>query len=319
MAEPIVIFRTQSDIEASIVHGLLETHGIISLLSSDVPHSILPLSVNGLGEVRISVRLDQADEARRIIASHQAEGLSAAQDEPEDLDALEEALGYQFRDREFLEHALTHSSRAHEDPTAGAVDNESLEFLGDAIIGFVVAALLYEEFPASDEGEKSKMKGALVSTTSLARLGERLQLGRGVRLGRGEDKTGGRQKPTLLADTFEAVVAAVYLDGGVDAVRACLHRHLRDLVDEVRTTGVATIAADYKSKLQEWLQSHEHPLPSYRVIGESGPDHRKTFRVEVVVRERGLAQAEGRSKKDAEQQAARLALDHLRSDGQPSC
>ncbi len=312
MTDLVVIFRTHSDVEASVVRGLLDTHGIRALLSSDVPHSIFPLTVDGLGEVRLSVRSDEAEAARQLIEDYREEVSARVVRLRDEFSALERRLGYTFRDRGLLEHALTHRSRAHEDVSGGVLDNESLEFLGDALIGFVIADRLFREFPDCDEGQKSKLKAMLVSTASLARLGEELTLGEHLLLGRGEEKTGGRQKRSLMADTFEAVVAAVYLDGGVDAAEAFVERQFRPLLDEMRTAGtVDSIVADHKSALQEWLQSHDRPLPEYRLVREIGPDHRKVFQIEVRIRGEVVAQAEGRSKKDAEQRAAELALGKL--------
>jgi len=308
-----VIFRTHSDMEASIVRGLLEANGVPSVVTSDVPHNIFPLMVNGLGEVRISVRQDDADEARRIIDGHRTElqsgQLVRLRDEFETLQA---AVGYRFRDRGLLEHAMTHTSRANEDASGGVMDNESLEFLGDAVLGFVVADLLFREFPEHDEGEKSKMKAILVSTATLARVAERLGLGDHLLLGRGEEKTGGRRKQALLADGYEALIAALYLDGGVEEARAFIVRELGSFVEELRRHGVS--AQDYKSALQELVQGRNRPLPEYRVVGAVGPDHQKRFDVEVLVAGEPLARATGPSKKEAEQEAARLALSRLTTD-----
>jgi ribonuclease-3 len=307
-----IIFRTHSDIEASIVRGLLDTHGIHSLLSSDVPHSIFPLSVNGLGEVRVSVRDEDAAEAARIIEGHREEVGARVVRLRDEFEPLERKLGYKFRDRGLLEHALTHRSRAHEDVSGGVVDNESLEFLGDAVLGFVIADLLFREMPDSTEGQKSKIKAALVSAPALARLGEELELGQYLLLGRGEEKTGGRQKQALIADGYEALIAAIYLDGGIEPARDFITRRFRELVDEVHRTGRIGLSEDHKSALQEWLQSHDRPLPEYRITAERGPDHRKVFDIEVWCGSEPLARGEGRSKKEAEQRAARLALEHLR-------
>jgi ribonuclease-3 len=299
--------------EASIVRGLLEANGVPSVVTSDVPHNIFPLMVNGLGEVRISVRQDDADEARRIIDGHRTElqsgQLVRLRDEFETLQA---AVGYRFRDRGLLEHAMTHTSRANEDASGGVMDNESLEFLGDAVLGFVVADLLFREFPEHDEGEKSKMKAILVSTATLARVAERLGLGDHLLLGRGEEKTGGRRKQALLADGYEALIAALYLDGGVEEARAFIVRELGSFVEELRRDGVS--AQDYKSALQELVQGRNRPLPEYRVVGAVGPDHQKRFDVEVLVAGEPLARATGPSKKEAEQEAARLALSRLTTD-----
>ncbi|PYQ98048.1 MAG: ribonuclease III [Acidobacteria bacterium] len=311
MTDLVVIFRTHSDIEAQIVRGLLEAHGVMSVLSSDVPHSIFPLSVDGLNEVRIGVHASDAEDAQRIIASHRTElrngHVVRLRDE---FESLQQAIGYRFRDRGLLEHAMTHTSRANEDVSGGVADNEVMEFLGDALLGFIIADVLFRDFPEFDEGQKSKAKAALVSTATLARQAERLQLGDHLLLGRGEEKTGGRRKQALLADGYEALIAAVYLDGGVEHARAFITREFAALFDEVRRDGVS--GQDYKSALQELLQSRDQPLPEYRLVGTLGPDHRKLFEIEVVVRGERLASATGPSKKEAEQEAARAALEKLR-------
>jgi ribonuclease III len=308
----VVIFRTHSDIEARIVRGLLESHGVMSVISSDLPHAIFPLSVEGLTGVRIAVHQTEAEEAQRIIDAHRTElkngQVVRLRDE---FESLQRAIGYRFRDRGLLEHAMTHTSRANEDVSGGVVDNESMEFLGDALLGFVVADMLFREFPEYDEGEKSKTKAAVVSTASLARQAERLQLGDHLLLGRGEEKTGGRRKQALLADGYEALIAAIYLDGGIDQARAFIAREFGPRLEEARHAGVA--GQDFKSALQELLQGRDLPLPEYRLVSTFGPDHRKQFEIEVVVRGESLATATGSSKKDAEQEAARAALEKLRA------
>jgi ribonuclease III len=308
-----VIFRTSSGIEARVVRSLLEAHGIMSVVSSDVPQSIFPLSVDGLGDIRLAVHPSEAEEAERIIESHRTElkngEVVRLRDE---FDALQQAIGYRFRDRGLLEHAMTHTSRANEDVSGGVHDNESMEFLGDAVIGFVIADVLFREFPEFDEGQKSKTKASLVSTATLARQAERLTLGEHLLLGRGEEKTGGRRKQALLADGYEALIAAIYLDGGIEHVRGFITREFAALLAEVRQHGVAG-PQDHKSALQELLQGRELPLPEYRLVGTLGPDHRKLFQVEVVVNGESLAESTGPSKKEAEQDAARVALDKLRA------
>jgi ribonuclease-3 len=312
LPEAIVIFRTHSDIEASVVRSLLEAHGIMCVVSSDVPHSIFPLSVDGLGEVRIAVHHTEAEEAQRIIDGHRTELTNGQVVRLRDeFEALQQVIGYRFRDRGLLEHAMTHTSRANEDVSGGVSDNESMEFLGDALLGFVIADMLFREFPQFDEGGKSKTKAALVSTAALARQAERLRLGDHLLLGRGEEKTGGRRKQALLADGYEALIAAVYLDGGIEHARAFIAREFTGLIAEVRDSG-GVAGQDYKSTLQELLQSRELPLPDYRLVGTIGPDHRKLFQVEVVVKGEALADATGTSKKEAEQEAARAALEKLR-------
>jgi ribonuclease III len=307
LADLIVIFRATSDIEASVVRGLLEAHGVPSIMSSDLPHSVFPLSITALGEVRISVNGDDAEEARRIIESHRTDlpsGLVVRL--RNEFAALQRAIAYRFRDSGLLEHAMTHTSRANEDASGGVRDNESLEFLGDAVLGFVIADQLFRDFPEFDEGQKSKTKSALVSTAALAQRAEQLGLGDHLLLGRGEERSGGRRKQALLADGYEALIAAIYLDGGIEQARAFISREFGPLLDEIRQHGLP--GSDYKSSLQEYLQSHDAPLPEYRVAGTIGPDHRKLFQVEVAIRGEAIALATGASKKEAEQEAARLAL-----------
>jgi ribonuclease-3 len=308
----VVIFRTHSDMEASIVRGLLEAHGVPSMVASDLPQSIFPVSVNGLSEVRIFVNLDDADEAQRLIESHRT-GLHSGQVVRlrDEFESLQRAIGYRFRDRGLLEHAMTHTSRANEDVSGGVVDNESMEFLGDAVLGFVIADALFREFPSFDEGQKSKIKGSLVSTATLARQAQRLGLGDHLLLGRGEEKSGGRRKQALLADGYEALIAAIYLDGGIEHAQAFVAREFADLIADVRARG-SVPAHDYKSALQELVQARDAPLPEYRVVGTLGPDHRKMFDVEVLVGGRALARSTGASKKEAEQESARIALEKLK-------
>jgi len=304
-----IVFRTHSEIEASVVRGLLETHGIRSIPSTGPGPSVFPFNVDGLVAVSVAVPPDQADDALRIIAEH-LDHIPGGVVVPlaRSVRALERRLGYRFRDVGLLEHALTHKSKAHEDATGGVVDNESLEFLGDAVLGFVIADLLYREFPHFDEGQKSKAKAALVSTTALAELGQKIGLGAYLLLGRGEEKTGGRQKQALLADGCEAVIAAIYLDGGIDAARDCILQELAEEIEHVRSPD---FLRDFKSALQERLQASGRPLPDYEVTAEQGPDHDKRFQVTVRVQGEVLASSEGRTKKEAEQAAARQALDKL--------
>ena len=312
MPELVVIFTTPSDIEARVIQSLLEAHGLMAITSSGMSRAVFPLSVDRASDVKIAVHESEVDEARRIIESHRTEVKNGEVVRLRDeFDALERAMQYRFRDRGLLEQALTHTSRANEDISGGAADNESLEFLGDALLGFIVADLLFREFPEYDEGEKSKSKAALVSTATLARQAERLQLGSHLLLGRGEEKTGGRRKQALLADGYEALIAAIYLDGGIDQARAFINREFARLFAEVRDRGAA--GQDYKSALQELLQGREMPLPDYRLVGTIGPDHQKQFQVEVIVNGESLGQATGPSKKEAEQEAARVALDKFRA------
>jgi ribonuclease-3 len=293
-----------------VVKALLAAHGFEASMSSGGSDNVFPLGIDGTGGIRLTVRAEDADDATRVIASVsddrlRAGGLSLA----DEYEALEGLLHYRFRDRGLLEHALTHRSRANEDITGGVTDNESMEFLGDAVLGFVMADMLFRTYPDRDEGQKSKMKSGLVSALTLGRQAVRLGLGQHLLLGRGEEKSGGRRKPTLLADTYEAIIAALYLDGGVDAARGFIEREFGTMVDEA---GVSALPGDdYKSALQELLQANGQPLPDYVVAEESGPAHRRVFRIDVAVAGDVLASGDGRTKKEAEQDAARQALARL--------
>lgn len=222
---------------------------------------------------------------------------------------LEEALGHRFRDPGLLLRALTHRSFVNERPEAGLQHNEALEFLGDAVLGFLVSVAIYNRFPQLTEGELSKAKALLVSSPTLVRLAEEIGLGGYLRLGRGEDKTGGRHKRAILVDAFEALLGAVYLDGGVEAARNFIERRLGPYIEGLDPAQVRL--ADFKSALQEKLHQLGRERPAYRVAAEAGPEHRKTFVVEVLIEGRVAARATGRSKKEAEQEAARLALQEL--------
>ena len=307
-----VILRTPSPIEAEVIKGLLETHGITALVTSDLSRTAFPFSLN---ELRVTVNEEDAERARAIIDSHRDEvGPGRVVPFGTEFEPLERIIGYRFRDRGMLEHALTHRSRVHEDASGGVIDNESLEFLGDSVLGFVIADLLFRQFPQHNEGQKSKLKASLVSATSLGRLGEKIGLGEYLILGRGEEKTGGRQKLALISDGYEALIAAIYLDGGIEPAQTFIQRQFEQLIEEARRTGAhAKFTEDYKSALQEWLQSHDRGLPVYRLAAEEGPAHRRRFEVEVLINGAPVARAEGKSKKEAAQAAAKEALEVLES------
>ena len=218
------------------------------------------------------------------------------------LRALEERLGHRFADLHLLDRALTHSSRANED-TSVAGHNEPLEFLGDSIIGFVMADLLHRRDPEGREGGKSKTRAQLVSARSLAQRADELGLPELLGLGRGEEKSGGRKKAALMADAYEAVIAALYLDGGLEAAYRFVSA---EFATDLEPPGLPT--DDHKSTLQEILQARGDPVPEYELVGEEGPDHRRRFRVRCLVRGVAIAEGEGSSKKQAQQDAARNAL-----------
>ena len=225
---------------------------------------------------------------------------------------LETAIGCSFRDKGLLRRALTHKSYAHERSAAGEAglqDNEQLEFLGDAILGFLVSELLVERHPALAEGRLSKLKAHLVSATHLHRVAEHLELGRYLLLGRGEDRSGGRAKKTLLADALEALIAAIYLDSALESVRQFV---LRDVVDfEGGPEGADMVLADHISALQEAAHSRGLPHPRYVVLSERGPAHARMFTVEVRLGQEWAGQAEACSKKSAGQKAAQALLQKL--------
>jgi ribonuclease-3 len=315
---PVEIFRSHSSIEAEIVRGLLGAHGIESLVSAAQSQSGVPIRL-GQAEFRLLVPAAAVRAARDLIAGHLDEAAAAeVRRLSDDLGPLEESIGYEFRDLGLLEHALTHRSRAHEDASGGVIDNESLEFLGDAVLGFVIADLLFKQFPTHSEGYKSKVKAGIVSSASLARLAEEMDLGRYVLLGRGEEKTGGRRKHAILADSFEALIAAVYLDGGVEAAQDFILSRFAPLVAAAGDRAAeAAFTEDWKSALQERLQASGLGLPNYRLAAVEGPDHRRRFDVEVLVGGTPAGRATGKSKKEAEQRAAREALAALAGTPDP--
>ena len=217
---------------------------------------------------------------------------------------LEDIVGYRFQDRGLLQEALTHKSYAYE--KGSLRHNERLEFLGDSVLAAVVAHRLFERFPDSDEGRLSKARALVVSRNSLARQAETLELGRFLLLGSGEETTGGRTRPSILANALEAVIGAVYLDGGFDAARRVIERCTLDLVG---SDGAGE--TDHKSRLQEIVQKRHKAEPSYRLVKTSGPDHDKTFQVKALFGSRTLGTGRGKTKKDAEQDAARDALERM--------
>jgi ribonuclease III len=236
-----------------------------------------------------------------------------------DGEQLEERLGHRFTRPELLERALTHSSavpgmrseagEVSSEASAAIHDNERMEFLGDAVLGLLTSEYLLETFPDWSEGQLSKGRSRLVNARALHDAARRIHLGDYLNIGPGEEKTGGREKPALLADALEAVIAAVYLDGGLETTREMLERLLFEQALEERGEGIADL--DRKSALQEYLQGGGHPPAEYRLAAESGPDHQKTFHVEVWVEGEPLAHGEGSTKKEAEQRAAQSALELL--------
>lgn len=228
-----------------------------------------------------------------------------------DTKALESALDYRFKQPERIYEALRHRSFVNEQPEEDLVDNERLEFLGDAVLSLVVSHVLMERFPEMTEGDLSRTRAGLISEPQLAKLARSVELGSLIQLGKGENLSGGRDKSSILSDTFEAVVAAIYLDGGFQAVFDVITRRFRSMFDGIQSRDVY---GDHKSRLQELAQTRHKTVPRYQVVEESGPDHDKTFCVELTlngIRARGT----GKSKKLAEQDAARKALELLTDNG----
>ncbi len=221
--------------------------------------------------------------------------------------ALEALLGHHFADPSLLERALTHKSFLNENPRQGREDNERLEFLGDALLGLAIGHLLMEAYPERSEGELSKTRAQVVSEQGLSEIASALGLGEWLFLGRGEEQTGGRRKPSLLADSCEAVMAAIYLDGGF----GCALEVARHLFGEAIRAVPEAGASDYKTRLQERAQADLKLPPRYTVVATNGPEHDKTFEVALSLGDREFARASGKSKKEAEQRAAERALQVL--------
>jgi ribonuclease-3 len=224
---------------------------------------------------------------------------------------LEERLGYNFADPALCQNALTHKSWLNESHEARRSDNERLEFLGDAVLALVVSDLLMKQFPAHPEGELSKTRAAIVNEAGLARVAESLALGQWIFLGRGEEQAGGRQKKSILSDALEALIGAVYVDGGFSAAYRVAGHLFRPLLAD------AELAAerDFKSRLQELSQARLQLAPTYAVVAQQGPDHDKTFEVAIYLGQTEYGRAHGKSKKEAQQNAAALALAVLENQG----
>ena len=225
-----------------------------------------------------------------------------------DLATLQQTLGISFSDPSLLEQALVHSSYVNEKPNIVSASNERLEFLGDAVLGLVVAERLYQDFPHSAEGEMTRLRAALVRRDTLARLARTIKLGDYLYLGKGEETSGGRRKPTNLAGAFEAIIATIFLDQGLTITKEVILRLFNEELQKVASQGVGV---DYKSQLQELIQVREQQTPVYQLVEAMGPDHDKRFTVEVRAGDIVLGRGSGKSKKMAEAEAARTALEQL--------
>jgi ribonuclease-3 len=230
---------------------------------------------------------------------------------------LEERLGYRFGEIGLLENALTHRSFVNENPAPPFKDNERLEFLGDAVLELTITDMLMQKFPDYAEGQLSKLRASVVNEQPLAELARRFRLGEFLLLGRGEETSGGRMKTSLLANAFESIIAAMFLDGGFDRTAAFIGRFFEPLIEEGGTT---TVYRDYKTAAQEVCQTRFRDVPRYVLISETGPDHDKRFETSLIIGERIIATGTGRNKKEAEQQAAKTAMEALQKmpdDGSP--
>ena len=225
------------------------------------------------------------------------------------LNELQKKLGYKFKDKSMLRAALTHSSYANEIKKSGVVSNERLEFLGDSVLGMTVAAFIYNEYPSLHEGKMTKLRADLVCEKNLVTLAAKFSIGEYILLGRGEEKGGGRERPSMLADAVEAIIAAIYLDGGFKSVTKFIKEHFTPQAQQMQAR-----VSDYKTALQEVAQEKENQQISYSIIDESGPDHQKSFTVEVRFNGVRVGEGTGKSKKNAEQMAAKAALEKLKED-----
>lgn len=225
------------------------------------------------------------------------------------LKEIQEKIGYKFKDENYLNWALTHSSYANEYKKQKIVYNERLEFLGDSILGLIVSEYIYKEYPKYPEGDLTKLRATVVCEPSLSYLAKNINLGKFLLLGKGEEATGGRDRVSILADAFEALIGAIYLDGDMSFAKPFVLKHLKPVIEDA--IDGRELFVDYKTQLQETLQKSNKCNITYKVIQEEGPDHNKKFHTEVYAREKVLGSGMGKSKKDAEQDAARCALEKL--------
>jgi len=231
-------------------------------------------------------------------------------DEKRMMKSFEKALGYKFKSKDHLRRALTHKSFANERKMESIEQNERYEYLGDAVLELSISHLLMEKFPSYSEGELSKLRAAIVNETSLAGIAKKLGLGSYLFLGKGEEMTGGRDKPSLLSDAYEAILGAMFLDRGFKKALEIVRVHFEDVLANAGTQG---FVKDFKTMLQEEVQGRLKAMPKYRLVNERGPDHRKTFEVHLYINNERMGIGKGGSKKAAEQEAARAALEKLKT------
>lgn len=225
-------------------------------------------------------------------------------------ETFQQKLGYHYQSHALLQEALTHSSYANEHRAKGVKDNERLEFLGDAILDMIISEYLFLKYANMPEGDMSKIRASIVCEGSLAKVAKQMELGEYILLGKGEEMTGGRERASILADAFEAVTGSLFVDGGFDEAKRFLYKTL--VADVEQTEHIETLYADYKTLLQEAIQKCSMAPIHYEVVGEEGPDHDKHFYVEVYHEEKCLGRGIGKSKKEAEQDAAQKALENYK-------
>lgn len=240
--------------------------------------------------------------------------MKANNQKPELLEELQGKIDYHFHDEKFLNWALTHSSYANEYKKQKIVYNERLEFLGDSILGLIVSEYIYTVYPNYPEGELTKLRATVVCEPTLSYLASNINLGRYMLLGKGEDATGGRNRVSILADAFEALIGAIYLDGNMESAKSFVLEHLKPVIEDA-VNGIE-LFIDYKTQLQEVLQKKNKGNITYKVIKEEGPDHNKVFHTKVYAKETELGVGVGRSKKYAEQDAAKLALEKMNENNE---
>jgi len=229
-------------------------------------------------------------------------------EQPIDSDTLQNTLGYQFKEPGLLIQAITHPSYLNEHPELKTGDNQRLEFLGDAVLDFVAGLWVFNHFPEYHEGRMTRLRAALVRTEMLSQWARQLHIDGALLLGKGEEATGGRQREANLCDAFEAIIGALYLDGGQESVRALVEPLIEPTAQQIYT---ANSDWDAKSLLQEWAQAEQGITPHYRIVDETGPDHAKAFVAEVVIGDTPMGRGEGRSKQSAEQAAAQIAWERI--------
>ncbi len=233
------------------------------------------------------------------------------QDEDNRLDELEKTIGYRFNDRKKLKMALTHSSYANERKNEGLSSNERLEFLGDSVLNIITSDHIYRNHPELPEGEMTKTRAVIVCESSLMKCAQKIKLGDYLYLGKGEENTGGRNRTSILSDAFEALIGAIYLDGGIDKAGQFILSAMEDIHRNIKSKNVFR---DYKTQFQEIMQKQSEQQISYRIIDEKGPDHDKVFISELLVGNKPYGTGEGRTKKEAEQNAAKAAIESIMAD-----